>query len=461
MDQALGVGDALGGKYVVERLLGQGGMGAVYVARQEQLNRRVAIKVLLPTALVNAEAVARFEREARASAALQSDHVTRVLDVGRLENGAPYIVMELLEGEDLGAVLARRGPLPAAEVVRILLQVCDAIAEAHAAGIVHRDLKPANIFQARRPNGNVTIKVLDFGISKAAVGGQSVALTSSVAVMGTPRYMSPEQLRESRNVDGRSDIWALGVTAYELLSGATPFAKDTLAELCAEILTVDPPPLWSVRPDVPEPLASIVARCMRKDPAARFENVAALVASLEAAAAVPSRGASEPTSAGSWQSATVVAPVSRDGLIFTASPVVNTGLQVAPARRRVPASLLAALLAVLVVATALVGVSALRGKPAPAPPAAAHAPASPASAPVATAPVLPLQPPSSAPVDEARPPAPLEATTGTAAPAPRNTAAEPPRSKIPGRAASPGDVQSKPHSSPGAPVANPLDLEIK
>ncbi len=275
-------GDVIGGTYVIERLLGEGGMGAVFVAHEERLGRRVAIKVLLAEVGKNAEAVARFEREARSAAALQSDHVTRVLSVGHLEGGAPYIVMELLEGEDLASLLAKRGALAPLEVAELMLPVCEALTEAHAIGIVHRDLKPANIFLARRPTGATNVKVLDFGISKSATGSASPTLTKTTAVMGTPMYMSPEQLKEAKSVDGRADIWALGVVMYELLAAVPPFNSDALAELCAFILTAEPEPLTRRRPDMPPALASIVHRCLEKDPNRRFADIGELRAALTA-----------------------------------------------------------------------------------------------------------------------------------------------------------------------------------
>ncbi|HSO34923.1 MAG TPA: serine/threonine-protein kinase, partial [Labilithrix sp.] len=275
-------GDVIGGTYVIERLLGEGGMGAVFVANEERLGRRVAIKVLLSAVADNPEAVARFEREARSAAALQSDHVTRVLSIGKLDGGAPYIVMELLEGEDLASLLAKRGALAPLEVAELMLPVCEALTEAHAIGIVHRDLKPANIFLARRPTGATTVKVLDFGISKSSTTSASPALTKTTAVMGTPLYMSPEQLREAKSVDGRADVWALGIVMYELLSGAPPFVSDAMAELCAFILTVEPQPLGMRRPDMPPALSAIVSRCLQKDPASRFADVRELRAALSA-----------------------------------------------------------------------------------------------------------------------------------------------------------------------------------
>jgi serine/threonine-protein kinase len=255
-------------------------MGVVFAARQEELNRGVAIKFLLPSAVSSAEAVARFYREAQAAAALQSEHATHVYDVGHLDTGEPYFVMELLQGEDLDAMLERRGRLAPAEAVDIVAQACDAIAEAHSVGIVHRDLKPSNIFLAQRSGGAIMVKVLDFGISKATIGGDATPLTASASLMGSPFYMSPEQVREARTVDGRTDIWSLGIVLYELLTGQAPFAADAFGEICAQILTMHPANPRLTRPEVPEHLDAAVMRCLRKDPAQRFATVGELAAAL-------------------------------------------------------------------------------------------------------------------------------------------------------------------------------------
>src|SRR4051794_37656982 len=197
-------GELLAGKYRVDKVLGVGGMGVVVAAHHIQLDDRVAIKFLLPETLGNGDAVMRFAREARAAVKIKSEHVARVTDVGTLENGAPYMVMEYLEGGDLAAWLQDRGRLPVELAVDLLLQACEAIAEAHAIGIVHRDLKPANLFVARLPGGVQSVKVLDFGISKmtgfSASGGESSA-TKTSALLGSPLYMSPEQMRSSKDVD--------------------------------------------------------------------------------------------------------------------------------------------------------------------------------------------------------------------------------------------------------------------
>ncbi|HEY4158027.1 MAG TPA: serine/threonine-protein kinase [Polyangiaceae bacterium] len=284
MDAPISIGDVLAGKYRVERVLGVGGMGVVVAAEDLLLERRVAIKFLLDDGLQNPEVLARFGREARSAVRIESEHVARVIDVGSLPNGSPYIVMEYLEGKDLAQHVAAQGALPVEESVDYLLQACEAIAEAHALGIVHRDLKPANLFLTRRTDGTVFVKVLDFGISKAVSGARGsqpdVSLTKTSAVMGSPLYMAPEQMRSTRTVDARADIWALGVILYELVSGKVPFEATAMPELCALVLTEAPMPLDKRCPSVPTALAGVVARCLEKEPAQRFANISELANAL-------------------------------------------------------------------------------------------------------------------------------------------------------------------------------------
>jgi serine/threonine-protein kinase len=277
--QAAGVvpGQILLGKYRIERVLGMGGMGVVVAATHVTLEERVAIKFLLPQALSNGEAVARFLREARAAVRIKSEHVARVTDVGQLENGAPYMIMEYLDGADLGTIGQRRGALPFDEGVEYVLQACEAIAEAHALGIVHRDLKPANLFLVTRADGTPCVKVLDFGISKMtgmSASGADFGMTKTTTVMGSPLYMSPEQMASSRDVDARTDIWALGAILYELLTGTVPFQADTITQLCVLILQHPAPALRNLRPDAPNGLQQVILRCLEKDRNRRYTTVA-------------------------------------------------------------------------------------------------------------------------------------------------------------------------------------------
>ncbi|HWZ92808.1 MAG TPA: serine/threonine-protein kinase, partial [Polyangiaceae bacterium] len=275
-------GQILAGKFRIERVLGQGGMGVVVAATHIQLEERVALKFLLPEALSNPEAVARFAREARAAVKIKSEHVARVSDVGTLDSGSPYMVMEYLEGQDLADWVRKSGAMRQPDAVEFVLQACEAIAEAHALGIVHRDLKPANLFVTRRVDGSPCIKVLDFGISKLTVPGSTsdMGMTRTSTVMGSPLYMSPEQMSSTRNVDARTDIWALGIILYEVLSGRVPFEAETMPQLCGMILQDAPRPLRELRPDVPDGLQWVVLRCLEKNRDARFANVAELAAAL-------------------------------------------------------------------------------------------------------------------------------------------------------------------------------------
>jgi serine/threonine protein kinase len=226
------------------------------------------------------EFLQRFVREAKLASKIKSEHVVRVLDVARLESGEPYIVMELLEGQDLGDMLVKHGPLPVQQAALYLLQACEALADAHGLGIVHRDLKPANLFLTTTRDGRPCIKVLDFGISKLVGADAAQSMTKTNALMGSPLYMSPDQLVQSRDVDARSDVWALGVTLFELLSGRCPFLAEEAPQLIAQILQAPTPPLRSVRPDAPAELEALVNAALVKDRAQRVPDVAAFARGL-------------------------------------------------------------------------------------------------------------------------------------------------------------------------------------
>jgi serine/threonine-protein kinase len=260
-------GETVAAKYRVVRVVASGGMGVVVEAEHEALGQRVAIKFLLPEAGQQPELVERFLREARAAARLQSDHVVRVFDIGTDQAGVPFMVMELLTGADLGDELEAHGRLPVSEAVGYVVEALDAIIEAHAAGIVHRDLKPSNLFLVSKPDGSRRVKVLDFGISKVSAANRApdAALTSTKSMLGSPGYMSPEQVRSTKSVDPRTDVWALGVILYELLSGEPAFAGETLGDIFAKIREEDLPPIRTIRPDVPDALSDVLVHALQRD----------------------------------------------------------------------------------------------------------------------------------------------------------------------------------------------------
>ena len=269
-----GTGDLVDGKFVLERLLGQGGMGAVFAARHNRLGHAVAIKLMLARS-DNVEATRRFLNEGRAAVNIQHDNVVRGSDLGE-ENGYAFMVLELLDGEDLDQILEREIRLAPHVAVDYAVQALRGVTAAHAKGIVHRDLKPANLFLARRQDGGTIVKVLDFGISKAATGSALEMapnqLTSTATMLGSPLYMSPEQLRSSKKVDARADIWAMGVILFELVSGERPFNGETLGELFSSILETEAPRLSTRVPSVPQGLDAIVARCLQRRPEDRYQS---------------------------------------------------------------------------------------------------------------------------------------------------------------------------------------------
>jgi serine/threonine protein kinase len=276
------MGEVLRHKYRLEQVLGQGGMGIVVAAWHLVLDQRVAIKLLRPEVRGHPEVIARFLREARAASRLEGPHAVRLLDVDTLEDGTPFMVMEHLDGADLSSVRRSGRPLSPGEVAAHLVDVCEAIAEAHALGIVHRDLKPANLFLARRRDGRIAVKVLDFGISKLPNAAASLdsALTKENTSMGSPEYMAPEQMLSARDVDARADLWSLGVILYELCTAKSPFTGASFADVCARVLTGSPAPPRSLRPDLPPGLEAIILRCLEKDPARRFASADELRAAL-------------------------------------------------------------------------------------------------------------------------------------------------------------------------------------
>jgi eukaryotic-like serine/threonine-protein kinase len=284
----IAIGATVADKYVVERVLGEGGMGVVLAARHRELDQRVAIKCLLPEIAQRGVAAERFRREARAVASMRSEHICRVLDVGTLPDGIPFMIMEYLDGCDLAQELERRERIPYKEAVAYLLQACEALTEAHAAGIIHRDLKPANLFLEQRSSGARRVKVLDFGVSKSLLEAQKShqALTQTANLVGSPLYMSPEQLESSRDVDARADIWGLGVVLYELISGQPPFAAGNIPQLIAAVINERPRRLLNEL-KVPAELETVIMRTLSKDRRDRPASVEELMDELEPFAAPP------------------------------------------------------------------------------------------------------------------------------------------------------------------------------
>jgi serine/threonine-protein kinase len=477
MAAPVSAGAVLAGKYRVDRVLGEGGMGVVVAATDLQLERRVAIKFLLPDYAKHEEAAQRFLREARAAVKIQSEHVARVIDVGTMEGGAPYMVMEYLEGRDLAAVIEEHKRLPVEEAVAYVLEGCDAIAEAHSVGIVHRDLKPANLFLTRQPDGSLRIKVLDFGISKAMVAGETdPSLTRTSSMMGSPLYMSPEQMKSAKNVDPRTDVWALGVILYELLMGSPPFDAESIPELSAKVLLEQPASIRGARPDVPAALEAVVMHALEKDPAKRFATVADLAMAL--ASFGPARTRANVERASRVLRVPLSASISNPGVPAADAPAMS---QSTPSYARTEAAwtdtdatrkkekgrgpLVLGIAAAVVVAGAGAFVAFRGGAgsetaagPGTAPVSAGAVP-NPAPRPAEKAPELPVtatpQPPSVAPADSMAAPAPNGAT---AAPVVSAAVVLPPTKPVavkPSAAhAKPG---AKPKHEPAAAAAAPVD----
>jgi serine/threonine-protein kinase len=335
-------GEVVAGKYRIEERLGAGGMGVVLRATHLQLGEPVAIKLLHGEMLHDVDQVRRFLREAPATVRIKSEHVARVLDAGTLRGGEPFMVMELLVGEDLQRLCRRRGPLPFEEAAAYVLQACSAIAEAHQLGIVHRDLKPPNLFLTHRADGSPLVKVLDFGIAKT-MGATDQSLTATGVAVGSPHYMSPEQIRDARLVDGRSDIWSLGCILYALLSGHPPFVGTTASGTLAKIVADPVPPLRDERPDLPAELEAIILACLTKSREQRFQRAEDLADALatflqrarassyagEAAPAAAAAAVHAPLVTGDVSLVSVSGPVTMDGT--TAMPGIfptTTGMRV-------------------------------------------------------------------------------------------------------------------------------------
>lgn len=317
------VGDVLEGKYVVESVLGEGGMGVVLRANHKVLGEPVAIKVLHPASVEHPEVVERFFREARIAAKLRSPHVARTIDVGTLQNGAPFIVMEYLEGEDLSERISR-DTLPISTSVDFVLQAMEALAEAHSLGVIHRDLKPANLFLERHRNGRQSVKILDFGISKIQEADE-LQLTRTSTMMGSPLYMSPEQMMNAKDVDVRADIWALGVILYKCLTGKTPFDAESITELAIAVSQHAPRPLRADFPEVPEGLEKVILQCLAKSREGRPESVTELARLLAPFGSSEARAKAHTWAAGSPQVAALRPDRIQEAAPIAAEPASRAG----------------------------------------------------------------------------------------------------------------------------------------
>ena len=306
------IGSTAGGKYRIERLIGRGGMGAVFQATNVAIGKRVALKFLHREAAQDRDRALRFQREAQAAGMIESEHIVHVFDSGTSDDGLPFLVMELLQGEDLRARLAREGTLAVPDAVDVTTQVLRALVRAHAAGIVHRDLKPDNAFLCRRDDGALLVKLVDFGISKLSRGSKFERLTRRGTVLGSAYYMSPEQAQASDAVDHRSDIFSVGAMLFEMLAGRPPHLGRTLEAVLVAICTQDAPDVSELRSDVPPELAGAVARALSRDAALRFPSAGDFLEALN-----PPGGFSAPRRAKKRVPRTLVAGVIATLLGFT------------------------------------------------------------------------------------------------------------------------------------------------
>ncbi|HEX2673509.1 MAG TPA: serine/threonine-protein kinase [Polyangiaceae bacterium] len=452
------VGQVIADKYRVVRLLGRGGMGEVYEARHVVVGRRFALKFLHQHLARGRDSLSRFLREAQAAGALDSEHVAAVLDFDTSADGSPFLVMEYLAGESLATLLKREGPLPVPRATAILLQVCSGLEVAHRAGIVHRDLKPDNLFVTRQANGAELIKILDFGIAKLTEPSSDGAITSSGAILGTPFYMAPEQARGEKAVDFRADIYALGVMAYELLSGKKPHPGDGYNAILAHILTQPVTPLATLRPGLDPSLVAVIERALASESTRRQSSIAELGKELSryAGRALPPGGThfdlrpEKNTAADAGDQVTMAAPVSaHDGTFQSAIGDVALASSNGERPRRTRWALIA-------VAAALSGVLLTRALSRP---PNGQAPVDAASAPLERALEVQVKPPEPAAI--VRAPAASADRVGAAS-APSSSAVTPPALATPAAPPSQAPVAQRaakvaPRPTRNAPVPSAVE----
>jgi serine/threonine protein kinase len=442
-------GTLIAGRYRLERALAQGGMGCVWVARHLQLDTEVAIKFMTPQFAASADARARFEREARASAQLKLQNAVQVHDYG-VEDESPFLVMELLEGEDLEARLRRERRLTIAATLAILDPVCRALRRAHEVGLVHRDLKPGNIFIARQ-GGDEVVKILDFGIAKDTGASFGGAATRTGAMLGSPQYMSPEQVRSSNRVDLRSDLWSLGVIAFRCLTGQLPFPSDEVGEVLVDVCTAPIPRPSQVAPDLGPEVDRFFERALVRDLGQRFQSAGELIEAFAATAGVrlpisavgvaPSLPAAQAAPALPLSPAPIGALPSPAPASGTLSPSEHTHNRAAPARGPWIGVVLAALGAALVLGLAAYAFLHARG---PTPATAAPAPPAPPAVSASADPIAPTAAAIPAPAASAGAPAATEALAPASSAAPEAA----PATTSPGR-------KTPAKAAPGRPAGNP------